>query len=81
MSAAFNAKDHCTVAGWATYGHPQSLRQRLCELLGGHRTDRPTPNNDYCPQAYTRCKRCDAWLRWFNPGTHRFGSISDWKLR
>lgn len=72
MRARFDHRNHCTRPGWATWGLRCNILQRLCP----HWVTAPTPKNDYCPQAYARCKLCRVRVKWFNDGTHRFGSVN-----
>lgn len=70
--ARFDERDHCTEPGWATWGLRQNFIQRICP----HWITASIPQNDYCPQAYTRCRICRTAVHWFNDGTHHFGSIN-----
>lgn len=81
MRARFNRTQHAIVEGWATYWSRDNLpggwRGLVC-LLIGHALPgyAPTPLNGYAPSNYSRCRRCEAPVKWFVRGQHRHGSLS-----
>lgn len=73
-AAVFDRQDHCREPGWATY----QTRRRSLRCLFGHRfpIGQPNPANGYSPSNYGRCLRCQAWIKWYVFGQHRWGGMN-----
>ena len=70
---------HATDPGWATYHDREyrGWRGLLCRFRG-HRVPghRPTMPNGHSPSCYSRCVRCDAPMKWYVRGQHRYGGMN-----
>lgn len=75
-ATTFDSNDHCVNPGWATYMQRPMPRWRLRCAFGNHALPAHKPQNDFSPQAYGRCCRCQSALRYYNEGTHRYGGLS-----
>lgn len=71
-TAHFDANDHATHEGWATY-HTRPPSTLRCRWRGHVMPS--APSNRHSPACYDRCTRCRAWLKWFVIGQHRYGSV------
>lgn len=77
-AAVFDANNHATEAGWATYHDKwrRSWRSWICTFRGHELPPEPHKANGYSPDNYGRCLRCDAFMQWYVFGQHRFGSYN-----
>lgn len=78
-AATFTSTDHCSSPGWATYWKWRNLdtgfRGLVCLFRGHDLPDRPDPADGHSPNNYAHCRRCDAPMKWFVRGQHRYGGL------
>lgn len=71
-AAVFDRQDHAREPGWAVY-HKRSRSLRC--LFGHDLPGRPADANGHRPDNYARCRRCEAPIKWYVFGQHRWGGL------